>query len=47
MTVALACNIGAWIMCGVVAILLFGDFIKTERALAKEKKEQGDIGNEQ
>ena len=42
MNFAVVCNIAAWIMCGVVAILLLGDFIKTERMLAKEKKERGE-----
>ena len=45
MNIAIACNVAAWIMCGVVAVLLFGDFIRTERALAKEKKENGEGGD--
>ena len=40
-------NIVAWVLCGVVGFLLFGDFIRTEIQFAKEKKaeKEGD-GNE-
>lgn len=40
-------NIAAWVLCGVVGFLLFGDFIKTEIQFAKEKKaEKEGEGNE-
>ena len=31
-------NVAAWVLCGVVAFLLLGDFIKTEIKLAREAK---------
>jgi len=32
-------NIVAWILCIVIGILLFGDFIRTEMQFSKEAKE--------
>ena len=40
-------NIVAWVLCGVVGFLLFGDFIKTEIQYKKEKTAQKEVdGNE-
>lgn len=40
-------NIVAWVLCGVVGFLLFGDFIKTEIQLKKEANAQKEVdGNE-
>ncbi len=38
--VATIINIVAWVLCGVVGFLLFGDFIKTEMEFKKEKNAQ-------
>lgn len=36
------CNIVAWVLCGVVGFILFGDFIRTEiKAFKDSKKEEG------
>jgi len=40
-------NIVAWVLCGVVGFLLFGDFIRTEIQFRKESKNgKEDEGNE-
>lgn len=45
--VATIINIVAWVLCGVVGFLLFGDFIKTEMQFKKEKNAQKEVdGNE-
>lgn len=38
MSIGIICNIVGWILCAVVAFLLLSDFIRTERAIAKEAK---------
>lgn len=39
-------NIVAWLLCGVVGFLLFGDFIKTEIQLKKEAAKKEGTDNE-
>ena len=39
-------NIVAWLLCGVVGFLLFGDFIKTEIQLKKETAKKEGTDNE-
>ena len=38
-------NTVAWVLCGVVGFLLFGDFIKTELQLKKEQNTQKEVGD--
>lgn len=39
MSVVSLCNIAAWVLCGVVALLLARDFLRTER---KERRDSHD-----
>ena len=36
-------NTVAWVLCGVVGFLLFGDFIKTEMQFKKEQNAQKEV----
>lgn len=38
-------NIVAWVLCGVVGFLLFGDFIKTELQLKKESNSKKEVSD--
>lgn len=38
-------NIVAWVLCGVVGFLLFGDFIKTEIQLKKESNSKKEVSD--
>lgn len=40
MTIADICNCAAWCGCGVIGALLLADFIRTERRIAKDDKEE-------
>lgn len=44
MNIGHICTLIGWVLCAVFAVLLLGDFIKTEKSIAKEEKSKKDGG---
>lgn len=46
MSIADICNTVAWVLCAVVGILLFSDFIRTELRFRREQEEKEASGHD-
>lgn len=45
MSIAMICNLGAWILCGIFAVLLLGDLLRTEAHFKKGEESHQEVND--